>query len=111
MLSNKNNDVWLSVTLIVFSGVLAYDQRKEIGHVVQLTARMTKPEETIPEHWYSPSFQKDDIETGNEIYKMIRLRAFEKRDNGHLAGIWQRCSKKVEPMKQSLKDDVALGDL
>jgi hypothetical protein len=111
MLSNKNNDAWPSVTLVVFSRVLTYDQRKEIGHVVHLTVRMTKSEETIPEHRRSPSLQEEDIETGNEIYKMIRLRAFEKRDNGHLAGLCFMGSTFLLHLFQSLKDDVALEDL
>jgi serine/threonine protein kinase len=112
MLSNKDNDAWPSVTLVDFSGIRSYDQSREVRHIVQLVAKMTKFEETIPKDWSLSSFEDNDIEAANKIYEMIRSRANRKTEEGeHLTELWRECGKRVEQLKQSLKDNMVLGDL
>jgi hypothetical protein len=70
MLSNKNGDAWPSVTLVDFSGVYPYNQRREVEHVFRLIARMTKNLEAVPECWISSSLPEKKIMVAGRIYKM-----------------------------------------
>jgi hypothetical protein len=111
MLSNKNGDAWPSVTLVDFSGVYPYNQRREVEHVFRLIKRMTKNLEAVPECWISSSFPQQEVLAAGMIYEMICGWETWVKDGEHLAGVWSLWSKRILQSKQSLKDDVALQTL
>ncbi|KAI4616229.1 uncharacterized protein J4E87_008741 [Alternaria ethzedia] len=111
MLSNKDDDVFPTVTLIDFGGIWPYNRPKEFEHTLYLARKMWKGNTEIAEHWRLEQFE-EDRKQANDQCKMIHDRAAgEIKETDTLEDLWKECGKSFEELKQSLTDKSALKEL
>ena len=112
MLSNKDDDVFPTVTLIDFGGIMPYNRSKELEHTLHLARKMWKRNTEVAEHWRPEQIKEEDWKQANDQCKMIHDRAVgEIKETDTLEDLWKEREFFFEELKQSLTDDAALKEL
>jgi len=112
MLSNKDGNLFPTVTLIDLGGIKPYDQGKELEHTLYLARKMTKGSAEIAEHWRPMRFRKGHRKQAKDKYKMIHDRAASKvKETDTLEALWKQCGESFERLVESLTDEKALKEL
>jgi len=112
MLSNKDEGLFSTVTLIDFGGIMNYNRFKELEHTVYLARKMWNGNTEIAKHWRPEQFKEEDRKQANDQCKMIHDRAAgEIKETDILGDLWKECGKSFLELKQSLTDKSALKEL
>jgi serine/threonine protein kinase len=109
MLRARDDDLWPSVVLIDYGGIMAYHQHKQVQHTVQLVQTMINREKTIPDYWRSDTFNKGDLELADRFYK--KMCGYEFEGKASLEGLWKAQGPLVKQLKETFRDDVVLHAL